>query len=461
MKPGRYHVVVCADASRQLPERNERNNCRASADRLAIVLSSNRRSALVGRGGGAVQLPSVGAIEFGPGSLGPKTRVDLARVQDKSLTDPFALAHSLFEASDGPSYLVRATVGAAQPGAAALLRLEVPADFGARVPAGSEIRVMLLNVWTDELERIDSYELAPERFPADAREVLVSVPAYFFTNADARDGRYRVTAVLTTTPTASPSSLTRAPAAVARRDGATCKGNPIGSPLADLPTPRSPFGPRKAPLKGASTFHAGADYAVPSGTPVLAVADGHVESAGNRGKGGYAVVIRHDDGSGSVYMHLEDGSAQFAPGAVVRRGDVIARSDNTGNSTGPHLHFGYAPNGKVWEGGTVDPQPCIENKVSGSITVRDNGDLADDAFDVRVNDVLVCQTQTGEPNTCPVGGLRPGTATLTITARIAPDDEGTYGIELSDGLTFSDGGTSQEGTIEEGASATYEIVVPG
>lgn len=92
------------------------------------------------------------------------------------------------------------------------------------------------------------------------------------------------------------------------------------------------------------------DFAVPEGTPVLAVRDGWVmqvesdfDKAGlNREKfGGRANFIRivHDDGTMAVYAHLKWDGVQVRTGQRVRAGQRIALSGNTGYSTAPHLHF--------------------------------------------------------------------------------------------------------------------------
>lgn len=84
--------------------------------------------------------------------------------------------------------------------------------------------------------------------------------------------------------------------------------------------------------------HKGIDYGCPSGTPILAAADGivAVKSFENGGYGNY-IIIRHDDGSGTVYAHLS--APLVNNGVAVKAGQRIGLSGNTGNSTGAHLHF--------------------------------------------------------------------------------------------------------------------------
>ncbi|MFL4908645.1 transglycosylase family protein [Streptomyces sp. MMS24-I2-30] len=84
-------------------------------------------------------------------------------------------------------------------------------------------------------------------------------------------------------------------------------------------------------------YHTGVDFPVPTGTPVKAVAAGHVVSAGWGGSFGYQVVIRHADGRYTQYAHLS--AISVKAGRPVTAGQRIGRSGSTGNSTGPHLHF--------------------------------------------------------------------------------------------------------------------------
>ncbi|MBU9843942.1 murein DD-endopeptidase MepM [Rahnella ecdela] len=100
----------------------------------------------------------------------------------------------------------------------------------------------------------------------------------------------------------------------------------------------SNFNPRRLnPVTGRIAPHRGVDFAVPVGTPVLAVGDGEVVVAKNGGAAGNYVAIRHGRQYMTRYMHLR--KILVKPGQKVKRGDRIALSGNTGRSTGPHLHF--------------------------------------------------------------------------------------------------------------------------
>ena len=130
-------------------------------------------------------------------------------------------------------------------------------------------------------------------------------------------------------------------------------------------------------LKG----HNGFDYYAPDNTIVRAAHDGIVTFAGEDGSGGIGIVIRtndqfeYKDGYSyfkSVYWHLKPGTLKVTAGNQVKVGQEIARADNTGLSTGSHLHFGLKP---VYQGeqewqwfnaeqengykGSIDPTPYM------------------------------------------------------------------------------------------------------
>jgi murein DD-endopeptidase MepM/ murein hydrolase activator NlpD len=109
--------------------------------------------------------------------------------------------------------------------------------------------------------------------------------------------------------------------------------------------------------------HSGQDFAVPSGTQVVAAHGGTVVKAGGNGAGdgpayGNAVVIKHGNGTYSQYAHLSKVNVKI--GQIVKTGQSIAKSGNTGNSSGPHLHFEIrtTPN----YGSAIDPVKFLRAK---------------------------------------------------------------------------------------------------
>ena len=108
----------------------------------------------------------------------------------------------------------------------------------------------------------------------------------------------------------------------------------------------SNFNPtRRHPVTGRVRPHNGVDFGLPTGTVVVAPANGVVDKATYSRSAGYYVVIRHSGGLSTVYMHLSKLSVKA--GQRVRLGTAIARSGNTGISTGPHLHYEVRVNGRA------------------------------------------------------------------------------------------------------------------
>ncbi len=99
----------------------------------------------------------------------------------------------------------------------------------------------------------------------------------------------------------------------------------------------SKFGPRIHPISGEPDFHQGIDIEVPEGTDVYASCPGRVLVAGRHSGYGLYVVLEHSNGYRTLYGHLSE--IGVYRGQFVEGGQRIARSGNTGNSTGPHLHF--------------------------------------------------------------------------------------------------------------------------
>jgi murein DD-endopeptidase MepM/ murein hydrolase activator NlpD len=99
-------------------------------------------------------------------------------------------------------------------------------------------------------------------------------------------------------------------------------------------------------------YHTGVDYAVPVGTDVHAVADGKVTSA-NWGAAYGQQLVTTVNGGWFIYAHLS--ATLVKPGDVVKAGQVIAKSGNSGNSSGPHLHVELRNNPKWSAGKDLDP----------------------------------------------------------------------------------------------------------
>lgn len=127
----------------------------------------------------------------------------------------------------------------------------------------------------------------------------------------------------------------------------------------------SSFNPARVhPVTGVTRPHYGTDFGMPVGTPVVAPADGVVVKAAFTRSTGYYIVLRHRGSYSTVYMHLS--RLLVRQGQSVKMGKVIARSGNTGLSTGPHLHYELRINGRP-----VNAMRVRLGRINDSVAARD------------------------------------------------------------------------------------------
>jgi murein DD-endopeptidase MepM/ murein hydrolase activator NlpD len=149
-----------------------------------------------------------------------------------------------------------------------------------------------------------------------------------------------------------------------QRDGPAQFTLPLARPAASLPAGKG-FGSMwlfDSP-PGSSELHSGADYALPSGTPLMTVADGTVVLAADLFFAGNAVFIDHGDGLVSMYFHLSE--LKVHPGQKIKKGESIGLSGATGRITGPHLHLGLR-----WHGARIDPAQLFADPAKIPAIVR-------------------------------------------------------------------------------------------
>ena len=115
------------------------------------------------------------------------------------------------------------------------------------------------------------------------------------------------------------------------------------------------YGEKFEPLYTDESPHRGIDYLTPEGTEILASADGYVSMTAELQAGyGHYIVLTHSEGYQTVYAHLSDIKVRI--GQHIAKGQVIALSGNTGNSTGPHLHFEVRRNNLP-----IDPKSVLQS----------------------------------------------------------------------------------------------------
>jgi murein DD-endopeptidase MepM/ murein hydrolase activator NlpD len=112
---------------------------------------------------------------------------------------------------------------------------------------------------------------------------------------------------------------------------------------------------RMHPVLHAVRAHLGIDYAAPTGTPVWAAANGVITHRGPGGGAGNLVMIRHDSGIETAYMHLSKFAQGQKVGQRIAAKTVIGYVGATGLATGPHLHFGVKRNGSYIDPSKLTP----------------------------------------------------------------------------------------------------------
>ena len=128
---------------------------------------------------------------------------------------------------------------------------------------------------------------------------------------------------------------------------------PNGAPVKDARI-SSPFGMRTHPVTKKRTMHRGLDFAVNTGAPIYAPADGVVQVVRKSDKGsGNFLRISHSFGITSSYSHLK--SFTVRTGQFIKKGDVIAYSGNSGLTSGPHLHYEIR-----FVGRPLNPRPFVD-----------------------------------------------------------------------------------------------------
>jgi murein DD-endopeptidase MepM/ murein hydrolase activator NlpD len=168
-----------------------------------------------------------------------------------------------------------------------------------------------------------------------------------------------VTAAVIDTPVASPP--TAQPAATPIVNAASPEGLllPVqGIAITDI---HDTFGD----ARGSERQHEALDIMAPSGTPVLAVADGTIEKLFTSDRGGLTIYQFEPSGQFSYYYaHLQAYAPGLAEGATVKRGDVLGTVGSTGNAdpAAPHLHFAIfqlTPEKQWWTGTPINPYPLL------------------------------------------------------------------------------------------------------
>ncbi len=205
------------------------------------------------------------------------------------------------------------------------------------------------------LTKADDLEALEEEFEKQEQEFLEQIAQKEIEYDEAKQREWEAYMATYVPPTTAPSVGSTNNSKPSNSGGGSSGGGSSGGGGGSWLVPcsytsiTSPFGPRKSPTSGASTYHQGVDLDTGTGWPVVATRAGTAYTAYGSAAGNY-VTIDHHDGFRSIYMHLSGFSV--GNGTNVRAGQQIGLTGSTGVSTGDHLHFGISKNG-------VYVNPCI------------------------------------------------------------------------------------------------------
>jgi hypothetical protein len=223
-------------------------------------------------------------------------------------------------------------------------------DLGSPLQANDTMRLMFEGEFRDKARSVGKVIYLGLRGPT------VPVDCYSF---EGGDGFFRCFDPKAASEAKGGESTGRALPPSLGSSGASSVGGilvPIrGAPVTSL------FGMRFHPILHILRLHAGIDFGAPVGSPVRAAADGAIEFAGIAQGFGNHIRIQHA-GFETSYSHLSEIPESIKPGAMVKEGDIIALSGNSGLSTGPHLHFEFYLNRDA-----VDPLPHMGEEVQSSV----------------------------------------------------------------------------------------------
>ncbi len=311
-------------------------------------------SAVIPPGGGTIGLAGYATVVFAPGTFTWPQLATVEKTSSSATAQAFADSAEIFQPGSTPGYEIRINTGLSKPQVPVQVTVVVPADFA--IPAGSRVEAFAQFWQQDELDALDSFELIPSTFDEPTRAVTLTLPPAAFTSQRRGDGTFEAIITLAATPGAQPLQALSVSLATA---AAT-----ILPPLETV-TVRSPFNPLRQVTVGGVVYtgHWGTDFIAADGTPIFATGDGTVLRAYNSGDKsfGNSVLLRMQGAGVARYAHLQTYFVET--GDKVLAGQEIGLTDNTGLSTGAHLHFELAPDGGFASNKSkVDPAPMIHDR---------------------------------------------------------------------------------------------------
>ncbi|MFH1285151.1 MAG: M23 family metallopeptidase [Candidatus Micrarchaeota archaeon] len=351
-------------------------------DDLDFTNQTINGTTIIPLGGGTVLLPSVAIATFPNESFTAPREAKIEKTSSPETADDFRLTATPFSPGKKLDYEVRVNSGQSAPLKDVYVTVFVPKEFADSLPISSEMQMYVQIFEETESEELYSFELISSTFNTETNALGAVVPKEAFTNIMREDEMFEAVIVVAQSgetlvgeSVEAGSSLSLAEQSVAK-----CEAAEIGTPLKTLKI--------NDPFNGVT--HKGVDYDVKIGDDVMAVADGtiiqidyQIGTKKNKRQEddlklkivgwGKHVIIKHTDGSYSIYAHLLNNSPEslgMTVGKKITKGTVIGKADSTGGVTGPHLHLEYVKAGKgVEKKNKINPAPCVEKEKTGSVTV--------------------------------------------------------------------------------------------
>lgn len=244
-----------------------------------------------------------------------------------------------------------------------------------------------------------------------------------------------------------------------------------------LPSPLG-HGPKVFSSFNSAHDHYGVDF-ISKNEPVLAIAPGVIKTidwnvkslktansrSGMKIRGwGRYVVIRHDDGSESLYAHLDkDSTKDLKVGQAIKVGDIIGKSDTSGGASGPHLHFEYSPTGDVFDNASkVDPNNCIARQ--DWLTLESYALTTDGIGQIYIGGQLVGENALHQKTKFWVR-LKPGKYSIRIVAKQVTSGRAAYfSVEMGKSMTILNPQGAETGPLfneelHQGQEATATLKV--
>lgn len=395
--------------------------------------------------GGTVVLPNVATIFFPASSFTVATDVSVTTSSSTEIGDIFANTSAIFAPGSRLNHDIRINIGVMPINgdvSSVDVSVTVPAAFVAALADGYDVEVFALISNNGGEENYVSFDLITGAFDANVGTVAATIPAGAFVDAHTLDGTFELVLLLASTPETIAATLS------ANAAPSSCPLDPIRCPVESGCTVTSDFQENILdPADARRHNHTGADYLAASGSTVVAAKSGRVlRSEPDNGALGNVIVIQHDDASRTLYAHLQNRDVNVD--AAVDAGDHIGLSGSTGQSSNPHLHFEYVPNGTApGSKKRIDPHACLRGpdrfvgkwRITEDAVSSDPGCSGTSSFDATIS------IQEGTYFVSFPSGITVTTTTSTSNS---------LGVAFS-GNFYDDGGTTSEtgsGTFTRGGS---------